>query len=57
MLEKLWNDIKLIYEGLNYSSKSLIDDLMIISRDNHYLLYYQPTDENAIQIRIDKKSD
>ena len=54
MLEKLWNDIKLIYEGLNYSSKSLIDDLMIISQDNHYLLYYQPTDENAIQIRIDK---
>lgn len=53
MLEKLWNDIRLIYDGLNFSSKSLIDDLMIISQDNHYLLYYQQ-DEIATQIRIDK---
>lgn len=49
MLEKIWKDIRIIYEGLNYSSKLLIDDLMIISQDNHYLLQY-----NQVQIRIEK---
>lgn len=53
MLEKLWNDIRLIYEGLNYSSKLLIDDLMIISQDNCYLLYYKKN-EISTQIRIEK---
>ena len=53
MLEKLWNDIRLIYEGLNFSSKLLIDDLMIISQDNHYLLYYKQN-EISTQIRIEK---
>ena len=53
MLEKLWNDIRLIYEGLNFSSRLLIDDLMIISQDNHYLLYYKQS-EITTQIRIEK---
>lgn len=55
MLEKLWNDIRLIYDGLNFSSKLLIDDLMIISKDDYYQIYYEPTDKNPIQIRIEKK--
>ena len=29
MLEKLWNDIKLIYDGFNFSSRLMVDDLMI----------------------------
>ena len=53
MLEKLWNDIRLIYEGLNFSSRLLIDDLMIMSQDNHYLLYYKQN-EIVTQIRIEK---
>ena len=53
MLEKLWNDIRLTYEGLNFSSKLLIDDLMIISQDNHYLLYYKQN-EISTQLRIEK---
>jgi len=53
MLEKLWKDIQLIYDGLNFSSRLLIDDLMIISQDNHYLLYYKQ-DDISTQIRIEK---
>ena len=53
MLEKLWNDIRLIYEGLNFSGSLLIDDLMIMSQDNHYLLYYKH-DDIVTQIRIEK---
>mgnify|MGYP003704692523 CR=1 FL=1 len=54
MLEKLWKDIQYIYDGFNYSSRLLIDDLMIISQDNHYLLYYKQSDSESIQIRISK---
>ena len=56
MLEKLWNDIRLIYDDFNYSGKTLVDDLMIISPDNHYhyLLYYKPYGNSPTQIRIEK---
>jgi hypothetical protein len=54
MLEKLWNDIKLIYDGLNFSSRKLIDDLMIIPQDNCYLLYYKSNSDISTQIRIEK---
>ena len=58
MLEKLWEDIRLVYEGFNFSSKQLIDDLMIISQDNHYLLQYRTYTsgycEPVINIRIEK---
>jgi hypothetical protein len=54
MLEKLWNDIRLIYDGFNFSSKMIIDDLMIISRDNCYLLYYKPDGGSPTQIKIEK---
>jgi hypothetical protein len=57
MLEKLWNDIRLIYDGLNFSSKLLIDDLMIVSQDNHYLLYYKSNSDISTQIRIEKNYD
>jgi hypothetical protein len=53
MLEKLWNDIRLIYDGLNFSGSLLIDDLMIMSQDNYYLLYYKH-DDIVTQIRIEK---
>ena len=52
-MEKLWNDIRLIYEGLNFSGSLLIDNLMIMSQDNHYLLYYKQ-DDTITQIRIEK---
>ncbi len=53
MLEKLWKDIQYIYDEFNFSSRLLIDDLMIVSQDNHYLLYYKQ-DDISTQIRIDK---
>jgi hypothetical protein len=53
MLEKLWEDIRLIYDGFNFNSSLLVDDLIIVSQDNHYLLYYKQ-DDISTQIRIDK---
>lgn len=53
MLEKLWKDIRLIYESLNFSGSLLIDNLMIMSQDNHYLLYHKQ-DDIITQIRIEK---
>jgi hypothetical protein len=57
MLEKLWNDIKLIYEGFNFSSRLMVDDLMIMSNDNYYQLYYKSNSDISTQIRIEKNYD
>ena len=59
MLGKLWNDIQLIYDEFNFSSKLLIDNLMIISQGNYYLLHYKPDNGDPLtsistQIRIEK---
>lgn len=53
MLEKLWNDIEFIYNQMNLAKRLLIADLMIISQDNCYLIYYKPS-EVSTQIRIEK---
>jgi hypothetical protein len=53
MLEKLWNDIRLIYDGFNFSSIDLVNDLTIISKDNYYQLYY----DISTKIRIEKQYD
>lgn len=53
-LEKLWNDIQLIYEHFNFSNKTLMDDLMIVSSDNCYFIYYTPDCEPLVQIKIEK---
>jgi hypothetical protein len=53
MLEKLWNDIGLIYDGFNFSSIDLVNDLTIISKDNYYQLYY----DISTKIRIEKQYD
>jgi hypothetical protein len=57
MLEKLWKDIQYIYDGFNFRSGLVVDDLMIISQDNHYLLYYKSNSDVSTQIRIDKNYD
>jgi hypothetical protein len=57
MLEKLWNDIKLIYDGFNFSSRLMVDDLMIMSNDNYYQLYYKSNSDISTQIRIEKNYD
>jgi hypothetical protein len=57
MLEKLWEDIQYIYDGFNFRSGLVVDDLMIISQDNHYLLYYQNNSDISTQIRIEKNYD
>lgn len=54
MLEKTWKDIRLIYDGFNFSGKLIIEDLMIISQDNSYLLHYEPDGLDPVQIRIEK---
>ena len=59
MLEKLWNDIRLIYDGYNFKSNPLVDNLMIVSQDNYYIVNYSSFDSLSkkritTQIRIEK---
>ena len=43
-MKKLWEDIQLIYEGLNFSEKMIVDGLMIMPKDNYYSIYYKSND-------------
>ncbi len=59
MIEKLWNDIRLIYDGYNFKSNPLVDDLMIVSQDNYYIVNFSRSDSLSkkritTQIRIEK---
>jgi hypothetical protein len=59
MLEKLWNDIRLIYDGYNFKTNPLVDDLMIVSQDNYYIVNFSRSDNLSkkritTQIRIEK---
>lgn len=59
MIEKLWNDIRLIYDGYNFKTNPLVDDLMIVSQDNYYIVNYSSFDSLSkkritTQIRIEK---
>lgn len=53
-MKNLWDDISLIYEGLYFRKRMLMDNLMIISKDNYYLLHYSPSGQTTTQIRIEK---
>lgn len=60
-LEKLWEDIRLVYEGFNFNNLMRfdwnvqgIDGLMIISHDNYYLLQYKKDLEPLVHIKIEK---
>ena len=61
MVDKLWNDITLIYEGFNFSEELLKDGLMIISNDNYYQLHFldnqtetRKSSKKSVIIRIEK---
>jgi hypothetical protein len=57
MIGELWKDIRLIYDEFNFSSRGLVNDLMIISNDNYYQLYYKSNSDISTQIRIEKQYD
>jgi hypothetical protein len=37
----LWYQVQNIYDKFEFSSKLMVDDLMIISRDNYYICYFE----------------
>ena len=41
-MNKIWNDIQLIYDHFPFRGRNVISDLFIISSDNFYLLYWSP---------------
>lgn len=54
MLEKLWNDIRLIYENRFKNQTGYIDNLVILSRDNYYLIHHKPPGGVNTEIIIEK---
>lgn len=52
-IENLWIQIEIIYKNFNFSSKLMVNDLMIISQDNYYLCHYHSI--NKFSIRLEKE--
>ncbi len=52
-MNKIWNDIQLIYDHFPFR-RGVISDLFIISSDNFYLLYWSPVGDQQISIKIEK---
>lgn len=48
----LWDQISLIYDRNNFSSKSLVNGLLIISKDNYYQLYF-PLNNGSFSLKIE----
>lgn len=40
-ISTLWSQIQSIYDKFEFSSKLMVNDLMIISKDNYYLCYFE----------------
>jgi hypothetical protein len=40
-ISTLWSQIQSIYDKFEFSSKLMVNDLMIISTDNYYLCYFE----------------
>jgi len=40
-ISTLWHQVQNIYEKFEFSSKLMINDLMIISKDNYYICYFE----------------
>lgn len=52
--KELFGNIRLIYEKFDFSSAHIIDDLMIISNDNHYQLHFEDMKrDESVSIKIE----
>ena len=40
-ISTLWSQIQSIYDNFEFSSKLMVNDLMIISKDNYYICYFE----------------
>jgi hypothetical protein len=40
-ISTLWSQIQSIYDNFEFSSKLMVNDLMIISKDNYYICYLE----------------
>ncbi len=53
--EQLYNHIETIYKHFDFKSKMLIDNLIIIGKDNYYQLLLSISDNHKLQLKISKQ--
>jgi len=53
--EQLYNHINTLYNNFDFKSKLLIDNLIIIGKDNYYQLYLNISDTHKLQLKISKQ--
>ena len=53
----LYHQIAEIYNNFEFSTKLIIDEFMIIFKDNYYLCYHKLDDDSKIQLRLEVDKD
>ena len=53
--EQLYNHINTLYNNFDFKSKLLIDNLIIIGKDNYYQVYLNISDNHKLQLKISKQ--
>jgi len=41
LISTLWNQVQNIYEKFEFNSRLMVNDLMIVSKDNYYICYIE----------------
>lgn len=54
-IEELYNHIETLYNNFDFKSKLIIDNLIIIGKDNYYQLFLSLSDNHKLQLRISKQ--
>ncbi len=53
--EEIYKHIDILYNNFDFKSKLLIDNLMIIGKDNYYQVFLSISDNHKLQLRISKQ--
>lgn len=53
--EELYKHIDILYNNFDFKSKLLIDNLLIIGKDNYYQVFLNISDNHKLQFRISKQ--
>lgn len=51
-ISTLWNQVKFIYDNYDFSNR-LINDTLIISRDNYYYLCWSEGNSRSVSLRLE----
>jgi hypothetical protein len=53
--QQLYKQVETIYNHFDLKSKTIIDNIIVVSKDNYYLCYINISDNFKIQFKVEQK--